>query len=78
MKREYDFEALSRRYGFNPQVLEKVCRISDVLEDFSATRFLRDRLSLYGGTALIFIHLDSILRLSIDVDLNYRHVDERD
>lgn len=58
--------------------MEKVCRISDFLEDLSAIRFLRDRLSLYGGTALVFIYYKEILRLSIDIDVNYRHLGEKD
>jgi len=58
--------------------MEKVCRISDLLEDISAVKFLRDRLSLYGGTALTFIYFKEILRLSIDLDLNYRHLDLED
>lgn len=78
MKRAYDFNELARRYGFNVREIEKVCRISDVLEDISAIRFLRDRLSLYGGTALTFIYSKEILRLSIDLDLNYRHLNAED
>jgi hypothetical protein len=35
-------------------------------------------LSLYGGTALTFIHSKEMLRLSIDMDLNYRHKDTGD
>ena len=58
--------------------MEKVCRISDFLEDLSAIRFLRDRLSLYGGTALVFIYYKEILRLSIDIDFNYRHLGNQD
>jgi len=78
MKREYDFHALALRYGFNTKDIEKACRISDMLEDISAVKFLSERLSLYGGTALTFIHSKEILRLSIDVDLNYRHKDNVD
>ena len=78
MKRIYDFDELARKYGFNTREIEKVCRISDVLEDISAIRFLRHRLSLYGGTALAFIYSMEILRLSIDLDLNYRHLDMED
>jgi len=78
VKKRYDFESLARRYGFNVREVEKVCRISDVLEDVSAIRFLRRRLSLYGGTALAFIYSKRVLRLSIDLDLNYRHLDEKD
>jgi len=78
MKREYDFHALALRYGFNSKDMEKACRISDMLEDISAVKFLSERLSLYGGTALTFIHSKEILRLSIDLDLNYRHKDNVD
>ena len=78
MKREYDFHALALRYGFSSKDMEKTCRISDMLEGISAVKFLSDRLSLYGGTALTFIHSQEILRLSIDLDLNYRHLDSVD
>ena len=78
MKREYDFDELALKHGFNVREIEKVCRISDILEDISAVKFLRDRLSLYGGTALTFIYFKEILRLSIDLDLNYRHLNTKD
>jgi predicted nucleotidyltransferase component of viral defense system len=78
LKRDYDFEELERKMGFASRQIEKACRISDLLEDISNVVFLRDRLSLYGGTALAFIHLNEVLRLSIDLDFNYRHQDEGD
>jgi predicted nucleotidyltransferase component of viral defense system len=78
LKRTYDLETLTRTYGFNVREIEKVCRISDLLEDISAVKFLLDRLSLYGGTALTFIYSPKILRVSIDLDLNYRHIDTKD
>ena len=78
MKRQYDFDGLARRYGFGIRETEKVCRISDFLEDVSAVKFLLDHLSLYGGTALTFIYSEEILRLSVDLDLNYRHSDIKD
>jgi predicted nucleotidyltransferase component of viral defense system len=78
MKRKYDVESISHRLGFNAKETEKVLRISDLLEDISAVKFLSDRLSLYGGTALTFIYLPQILRLSIDLDFNYRHIDTPD
>jgi predicted nucleotidyltransferase component of viral defense system len=78
MKRKYDFHALALHHGFNARDMEKTCRISDILEDISAVKFLSERLSLYGGTALTFIHSKEIIRLSIDLDLNYRHKDNRD
>lgn len=78
MKRKYDFQALALQYGFNSSDIEKTCRISDILEDISAVKFLSDRLSLYGGTAFTFIYSPEILRLSIDLDLNYRHKNTAD
>jgi len=78
LKRSYDFEELGRRYGFDPRQVEKVCRISDFLEDLSRVPFLRDRLCLYGGTALSFVFFDEVFRLSVDVDFNYRHLDSED
>ncbi len=78
LKRHYDYEELYRRLEVNPRQLEKACRISDLLEDISFVPFLRDRLSLYGGTALAFVHFEKMERLSIDLDFNYRHLDEAD
>jgi predicted nucleotidyltransferase component of viral defense system len=78
MKREYDIESIARQHGFNAKETEKVLRILDLLEDISAVKFLSDRLSLYGGTALTFIYLPQILRLSVDLDFNYRHIDTLD
>ena len=78
MKRRYDFDKVSAEMGFNPVQIEKVCRISDILETISQVQFMRKRLSLYGGTALAFVHFDAIERLSVDIDFNYRHIDEED
>jgi len=78
VKRTYNYSTLSRETGFDERQLEKVCRISDVLEDISGVPFLRDRLSLYGGTSLSFIHFDELQRLSVDLDFNYRHLDADD
>jgi predicted nucleotidyltransferase component of viral defense system len=74
VKRPYDFTYLATTYGFSLNDIEKVCRLSDVIEDISYVPFLRDRLSLYGGTALAFIYYQSLPRLSIDIDFNYRQV----
>jgi len=75
MKRQYPFQDLANEHGFNPRYIEKACRISDILEDVSYVPFLRKRLSLYGGTALAFIHFQKLERLSVDIDFNYRHID---
>ena len=78
MKRKYDIDSIAQQHGFNAKETEKVLRISDLLERISAVKFLSDRLSLYGGTALTFIYSPQILRLSIDLDFNYRHIDTPD
>jgi predicted nucleotidyltransferase component of viral defense system len=78
LKRKYNFDTLAKKYGFNIREIEKTCRISDLLEDISAVEFLRNRLSLYGGTAFNFIYAPNILRLSVDLDFNYRHMDTQD
>jgi predicted nucleotidyltransferase component of viral defense system len=75
MKRQYQFQDLANEHGFNPRYIEKACRISDILEDISYVPFLKKRLSLYGGTALAFIHFQKLERLSVDIDFNYRHID---
>ncbi len=75
---EYDLRGLAIELGFDVREVEKVLRISDFLEDISYVKFLRDRLSLYGGTALNFIHFEEVPRLSVDLDFNYRHIDEGD
>jgi len=72
LRRNYDFKALASHYKFSVKEIEKVCRISDLLEDISAVKFLSDHLSLYGGTAFNFIYASEIQRLSVDLDFNYR------
>lgn len=75
----YDYRYLQSLYPYIPSQIEKVCRISDILARISQIPFLRERLSLYGGTALNFIHFNEIHRLSVDIDFNYRHQgEERD
>jgi predicted nucleotidyltransferase component of viral defense system len=78
MKRAYDFNKISIETGFTPVQIEKVLRISDILENISSVPFMRKRLALYGGTALAFVHFDEIERLSVDIDFNYRHIDDAD
>jgi predicted nucleotidyltransferase component of viral defense system len=72
LRRNYDFKALASYYGFSIKEIEKVCRISDLLESISAVKSLSDHLSLYGGTAFNFIYASEIQRLSVDLDFNYR------
>ncbi len=56
--------------GFQPEALEKVMRLLDLLEALRAHPFLTDRMVLKGGTALNLFILD-VPRLSVDIDLNY-------
>jgi len=48
------------------------------LEDIAAAELTRSHLALYGGTALNFIHVPKTIRLSVDLDFNYRHQDAED
>ena len=73
---DYDYRYLRIKHDFDEMQMEKVCRMSDFLEDVSIIPFLTDRLSLYGGTALTFIHFKGFERLSVDIDFNYRHKKE--
>ena len=68
----YDLPALARKTGFEPRLLESVLRMCDILQDMSRVPYLGNRLALYGGTALNFIHFDGLPRLSFDLDFNYR------
>jgi len=52
--------------------VDKIGRLSDILQKIGQIPFLRKRLSLYGGTALNLLRLPATYRLSIDLDFNYR------
>lgn len=56
--------------GFRPEILEKVVRLTELLETLRSHPFLKTRIALKGGTALNLFVLD-LPRLSVDVDLNY-------
>jgi len=64
--------------GFPAETVVRVTGLSDVLMAISGVEFLRDRLALYGGTALNLIHVRSLPRLSVDIDYNFRHIDDED
>jgi predicted nucleotidyltransferase component of viral defense system len=61
-----------------PTVIEKMDRLSDILVGIGEDPLLREALSLYGGTALNFLHFPGTPRLSEDLDFNYRHTSGRD
>lgn len=56
--------------GFNPDALEKVIRLLDLLNNIFENDDLRARFVLKGGTALNLFIFD-VPRLSVDIDLNY-------
>lgn len=63
------FEELSEETNFQVDVLEKVYRLTELLEEISRTD-LEEKLVLKGGTAINFIYFD-FPRLSVDLDLDY-------
>jgi len=64
--------------AYAPEIREKVERISDILMRISEVSVLKNSLSLYGGTALNFLHFKEPPRVSEDLDFNYRHLTDED
>ncbi len=64
--------------GFDEKTIEKIFRICDILQRISLVDFTKERLSLYGGTSLNFLHFKNIPRLSLDIDFNYRDLQTGD
>jgi predicted nucleotidyltransferase component of viral defense system len=61
--------------GFQPDNLEKLLRLRELLTEFHKHSYLRNKLVLKGGTALNLFYLH-LARLSVDIDLNYiAHID---
>jgi predicted nucleotidyltransferase component of viral defense system len=58
--------------GFDEKTIEKIYRICDILQRISLVEYTQERLSLYGGTSLNFLHFKDIPRLSVDIDFNFR------
>lgn len=63
------FEDLSERTGFQVDVLEKVYRLAELLQEIVEVG-IGNQLTLKGGTAVNFLYLD-LPRLSVDIDLDY-------
>lgn len=53
-------------------------RICDILQRISYVGFTKERLSLYGGTSLHFLHFKNVPRLSMDIDFNFRDLKTSD
>lgn len=67
--REY-LERLAGQTGFRPDTLEKVLRLTRLLDQVNRHPFLGPRLALKGGTALNLFY-GRAPRLSVDLDFNY-------
>jgi predicted nucleotidyltransferase component of viral defense system len=64
--------------GFDEKTIEKMYRICDILQRISHVGFTKERLSLYGGTSLHFLHFKNVPRLSMDIDFNFRDLKTSD
>ena len=62
---------------FRPDILEKVLRLTALLNAFSRHPRLSQTLALKGGTALNLFLFD-LPRLSVDIDLNYIGAEDRE
>ena len=73
--KEYIY-SIAEQTGFIANNIEKVIRLLDVLDfNFSKSTF-KDALSLKGGTAINLVYTN-LIRLSVDIDLDYhRHLDK--
>jgi predicted nucleotidyltransferase component of viral defense system len=70
-------QRISHETGFDAVNLEKVLRLKRLLIEFASHPFLKDRLVLKGGTA-VNLFFQELLRLSVDIDLNYIGVLDRE
>ena len=61
----------AKQKGYRPEILEKVYRLLDLINEMMNIEFLRDRLALKGGTAINLFHSNTLPRLSVDLDFNY-------
>jgi predicted nucleotidyltransferase component of viral defense system len=68
---------LSEKTGFHKDVIEKVHRLTAILEYINSNAFLRDRLVLKGGTALN-LTIFNLPRLSVDIDLDFHSYASRE
>ena len=67
---EHRIKEINNSTGFSEDLIEKVIRLEELLQDIFRHPYLSKRLLLKGGTALNFCYFDR-LRLSVDIDLNY-------
>ncbi len=78
MNMDRDFLArIAAETGFRGEMLEKVAQLLNLLRAIREDAFLRSRLALKGGTALNLFHFE-LSRLSVDIDLNYIGLADRE
>ncbi|MDO9630013.1 MAG: nucleotidyl transferase AbiEii/AbiGii toxin family protein [Acholeplasmataceae bacterium] len=70
-------EKKAKELGFIRDTLEKVLRLTDILEYFNINPILKENLALKGGTA-INLFLFDLPRLSVDIDLDYLSNDSKE
>lgn len=68
---EQNLKSEAKRRGYRPEILEKVYRLLELIEDFMSVPYLRERLVLKGGTAINLFCSEYLPRLSVDLDFNY-------
>lgn len=68
---------MANELGFIRDTLEKVLRLSDILDYFNTAPILKNSLALKGGTAINLTIFD-LPRLSIDIDMDYLENNSRD
>ena len=67
---EQRIKEINNSTGFSEDLIEKVIRLEELLQDIFRHPYLSKRLLLKGGTALNFCYFNRP-RLSVDIDLNY-------
>jgi predicted nucleotidyltransferase component of viral defense system len=66
-----DLQSEAKGKGFRAEILEKVYRLLEILEQFMTVPYLKERLVLKGGTAINLFCTEELPRLSVDLDFNY-------
>jgi len=70
-------ENKAKELGFVRDTLEKVTRLTDILEYINTNPILKDSLALKGGTA-INLTTFNLPRLSVDIDMDYLIMNSRE
>lgn len=76
MKFEYDkkhIQQIASGHFYTATNVEKVIRLSMILEDLNHLEEFAGNLLLKGGTAINLVAFDDIPRLSVDLDLDFAH-----